>query len=55
MRQAVFAPSALLWDGACTHLLLEGNDRDVEVQLAALAAAGCAATPLCSILRSARA
>jgi glycolate oxidase FAD binding subunit len=38
VRAHVFAPSSLLWDGAKTHLLLEGNERDVDVQLAAVAA-----------------
>ena len=34
VRSRLFAPSALLWDGARTHLLLEGDARDVDVQLA---------------------
>ena len=36
VRARVFAPSALLWDGSHTHLLLEGDRRDVDVQLAAV-------------------
>jgi len=35
VRATVAAPSALLWDGATTHVLLEGNARDVDAQLAA--------------------
>jgi FAD/FMN-containing dehydrogenase len=39
VRRRVFAPSTLLWDGSHTHLLLEGDGRDVDVQLAATGAA----------------
>jgi hypothetical protein len=39
VRQRVFAPSTLLWDGAHTQLLLEGDARDVDGQLAAAGAA----------------
>ena len=38
VRRRVFAPSTLLWDGADTHVLLEGDTRDVDAQLAALGA-----------------
>jgi FAD/FMN-containing dehydrogenase len=38
VRAHVFAPSALLWDGARTQLLLEGDGRDVDHQLAAVGA-----------------
>ena len=36
VRPRVFAPSALLWDGSHTHLLLEGDADDVGVQLDAV-------------------
>jgi len=36
VRARVFAPSTLLWDGSRTHLLVEGDGRDVDVQLAAV-------------------
>jgi glycolate oxidase FAD binding subunit len=36
VRARVFAPSALLWDGSHTHLLLEGDGRDVDAQLEAV-------------------
>jgi glycolate oxidase FAD binding subunit len=35
VRSRVFAPSAVLWDGRRTEVLLEGAERDVDVQLAA--------------------
>jgi glycolate oxidase FAD binding subunit len=38
VRQRVFSPSTLLWDGANTSVLLEGDTRDVAVQLAAVGA-----------------
>jgi glycolate oxidase FAD binding subunit len=39
VRSRVFAPSALLWDGSRTHVLLEGDRHDVDVQLAAVGGA----------------
>jgi glycolate oxidase FAD binding subunit len=39
VRARVFAPSSLLWDGSRTYLLLEGDRRDVDVQLAAVGGA----------------
>jgi glycolate oxidase FAD binding subunit len=39
VRQRVFAPSTLLWDGANTSVLLEGDTNDVDLQLAAVGAA----------------
>jgi len=36
VRERVAAPSALLCDGVATSVLLEGNARDVDVQVAAL-------------------
>ncbi len=36
VRSRVFAPSALLWDGTRTHVLLEGDAADVATQRAAL-------------------
>lgn len=36
VRARTFAPSALLWDGTRTRYLLEGDPRDVDVQLAAV-------------------
>jgi glycolate oxidase FAD binding subunit len=38
VRERVFAPSTLLWDGRNTSLLLEGDTSDVDVQLAAVGA-----------------
>jgi glycolate oxidase FAD binding subunit len=38
VRERLFAPSTLLWDGADTTLLLEGDSSDVDVQLAAVGA-----------------
>jgi glycolate oxidase FAD binding subunit len=35
VRSRVFAPSAVLWDGRRSEVLLEGDERDVDVQLAA--------------------
>jgi glycolate oxidase FAD binding subunit len=35
VRARAFAPSTILWDGARTQYLVEGDARDVEVQLAA--------------------
>lgn len=35
VRSRVFAASTLFWDGTRTHLLLEGDRNDVDVQLAA--------------------
>jgi glycolate oxidase FAD binding subunit len=37
VRARVLAPSVLLWDGRTTHVLLEGDMRDVQAQLAAIA------------------
>lgn len=42
VRSRVFAPSALLWDGTRTFLLLEGDERDVDGQLAAGRGSGAA-------------
>lgn len=36
VRSRAFAPSTLLWDGVRTRYLLEGDARDVDVQLAAV-------------------
>jgi hypothetical protein len=36
VRARTFAPSALMWDGGRTRYLLEGDERDVDVQLAAV-------------------
>jgi FAD/FMN-containing dehydrogenase len=38
VRERAFAPSTLLWDGANTHVLLEGDTSDVHAQLAAIGA-----------------
>ena len=43
VRARVFAPSTLLWDGARTQLLLEGDGRDVDLQLAAVGTGSTAA------------
>ncbi len=40
VRERIFSPSTLLWDGASTHVLLEGDARDVDVQLTAIGATG---------------
>jgi FAD/FMN-containing dehydrogenase len=38
VRERVFSPSTLLRDGSNTHVLLEGDTNDVDVQLAAVGA-----------------
>lgn len=45
VRALVSAPSALLWDGSVTSVLVEGYARDVDAQLAALGPATRAAAP----------
>ena len=45
VRTRAFAPSTLLWDGACTRYLLEGDARDVDVQLAAVGGSVVDPTP----------
>ena len=37
VRDALFRPSSILWDGACTTVLLEGSPADVAAERAALA------------------
>lgn len=45
VRERVFAPSTLLWDGSHTHLLLEGDTNDVGLQLDAVGGAAAAGPP----------
>ena len=36
VRRRLFRPSSILWDGSSTWVLLEGNDAEVDAELAAL-------------------
>jgi glycolate oxidase FAD binding subunit len=38
VRARVFSPSTFLWDGTSTHMLFEGDRRDVDAQIAAAGA-----------------
>lgn len=45
VRARCFRPSAVLWDGAITSVLLEGHDDDVAAQAAAVGLDGSASRP----------